>query len=114
MKTYRSIFTGLAIAALFFAAGALDAGFFSVGQAFITCLASVAVLCWSSLLRPARRRRPARRPQPAARPAGRRVSAPAGPPQQGQRCIKAGKEEALPFSGGGRWGCGLAAAPLFE
>lgn len=70
MKTYRSIFTGLAIAALFFAAGALDAGFFSVGQAFITCLASVAVLCWSSLLRPARRR-PARRPQPAAQPAGR-------------------------------------------
>ena len=69
MKTYRSIFTGLAIAALFFA-GALDAGFFSVGQAFITCLASVAVLCWSSLLRPTRRRRPARRPQPAARPAG--------------------------------------------
>ncbi|MBC2871160.1 hypothetical protein H7271_06020 [Bittarella massiliensis] len=70
MQTYRSIFTGLAIAALFFAAGALDAGFFSVGQAFITCLASVAVLCWSSLLRPARRRRPARRPQPAVRPAG--------------------------------------------
>ena len=70
MKSYQSLLTGLAIAALFFAAGALDAGFFSVGQAFVTCLAAAVVLCWSSLRRPVRRKQPVRSRRPAAAKAG--------------------------------------------